>query len=252
MANSLFYVKPVILSRSTHRNARVQSPPADFSFAAGAHAVQLVVSEFREAAREYPIVFAEADEGRMPVALLGLREGENLFIDRRGGWDAGYIPASLRRYPFVLGEDADQDSQVVCVDENYAGFGDVEGDALFDEEGQSTATLTRVMKFLKEYHRQYLRTRKFVQSLEEHELLVGLDARVDLPDGRQFGLSGMFVVDEKRLLELPDDQVLQHFRERELGWIYCQLMSLGSLPELAARVARLMAETVPPAGARVH
>jgi len=91
--------------------------------------VPLLASEFFEAAREYPIVFARGEAGPVPAALLGLREAENLYVDNAGKWDARYIPAFVRRYPFVPGKGA-QGELLVCIDEASQCFDTKEGEAL--------------------------------------------------------------------------------------------------------------------------
>lgn len=254
MNNPSFYLRPVVLSRNEHRQAKVQPEPSSYAFAAGINSVPLVVSEFAEAAKEYPIVFVQAKEVVTPVALLGLRGGENIFVDSHGNWNAGYIPAFIRRYPFVLSEDEPRPAggAVVCVDESYSGFGDVDGEALFDEDGNHTDTLHRVAQFLKDYHRQQQETRGFAMQLKRRELMAGMDARVDLADGRQLSLAGMYVVDERKVLSLDDKDVLEYFREGGLPWIYFHLMSLSNMSGLAERIASRAFSENSPSPAEIH
>jgi hypothetical protein len=192
--------------------------------------------EFTEAAKEYPIVFAKAGDNVVPVALLGLRNEENLFVDDKGKWDARYIPAFVRRYPFVLAETGDQGQRMVCVDESYPGFNKDDGEPLFEND-EPTRLLKQAIEFLEEYQRQYLRTERFVKRLQDNDLLMSLNARIDMVDGKQFSLSGLLAVDEKKLLALPDDKALELFRSGELAWLYCHLTSLGTLARMVDRVA---------------
>jgi len=239
MTNLLFYDKPVALNKIAHKDLRINSAADSFGFARKTNSVILAGVEFSEAAKEYPIVFAQANDHIVPVALLGLRNEENLYVNADGHWDARYIPAFVRRYPFVLAETGDTGQRAVCIDEGYPGFDLRQGEPLFDA-GEPTPVLTQAMNFLEEYQRQYLRTETFIQRLQGNDLLKALNAKVDLVSGEQFNLSGLLVVDEKKLLELIDTKALELFRSGELAWIYCHLMSLGCMTAMIDRVAKVV------------
>ena len=151
MASLLFYDKPVALNKVTHKDTKITPLGGDYSFARQTNSVLLAGIEFTEAAKEYPIVFAHAGESIVPVALLGLRNEENLFVTADASWDAKYIPAFVRRYPFVLAAASDIQQQVVCIDESYTGFDAIDGEALFSEDGEPTELLTKAMEFLEQY-----------------------------------------------------------------------------------------------------
>ena len=236
MANLMFYQQPVALNKETHKDKKISSQDRTFEFAAGTNSVILAGLEFSEAGKEYPIVFAQAGENIVPVAMLGLRNEENLFVDESGHWDAHYIPAFVRRYPFVLAETGENKQRVVCIDESYQGFSDVEGEPLFVED-EASPLLKQALEFLEEYQKQYVRTESFVNRLRENDLLMSLNAKIDIPGGQQFGLSGLLAVDERRLLELNDEKAIQLFRTGELSWIYCHLMSLGCMGRMVERMA---------------
>ena len=237
MANLLFYQKPVPLNKNDHKEKKIKSGNRNFAFAAGTNSVILAGVEFSEAGKEYPIVFAQAGENVIPVALLGLRNAENLYVDEEGHWDARYIPAFVRRYPFVLAEIGDAGQRAVCIDEGFEGFSDDEGEPLF-ADGEPSPLLKQAMDFLEEYQKQYVRTETFVRRLKENDLLMSLNAKVDMVDGQQFGLSGLLAVDERKLLQLPDDKALSLFRAGELSWIYCHLMSIGCMGRMIDRMAK--------------
>ncbi len=239
MANLLFYEKPTALNKVTHQNYRIKPVGDNFSFARKTNSVILAGVEFTEASKEYPICFAKAGDSIVPVALLGLRNEENLFVDQKTGkWDARYVPAFVRRYPFVLAETGDQGQRMVCIDEAYAGFSESEGEPLFEGE-EATPLLKQAMEFLEQYQNQYMRTERFVQRLQENDLLMALNAQVDMVDGQKFALTGLLAVDEKKLLALSDEKALEFFRSGELAWLYCHLMSLGNTSRMIDRVARI-------------
>jgi hypothetical protein len=236
MADLLFYQKPIPLNKKEHQTKKIKSQANNFKFASKTNSVILAGVEFSEAAKEYPIVFAQAGESAVPVALLGLRNEENLFINEDGSWDAKYIPAFVRRYPFVLADTGESGQRVVCIDEGYAGFNDSEGEPLFEGD-EPAPMLKQALEFLEEYQKQYVRTEAFVRRLKENDLLMALNAKIDLVDGQQFGLTGLLAVDERKLLQLADDKALELFRSGELSWIYCHLMSLGSMARMLDRMA---------------
>lgn len=236
MANLMFYKQPVALNKSEHKDKKISAEDRSFAFAAGTNSVILAGVEFSEASKEYPVVFAQAGESIIPVAMLGLRNEENLFVNEDGSWDANYIPAFVRRYPFVLAETGETNQRVVCIDEGYEGFSDEEGEPLFNGE-EASPLLQQALDFLEEYQKQYIRTESFVSRLRENDLLMSLNAKVDMVDGQQFGLTGLLAVDERKLLQLPDDRALELFRTGELSWIYCHLMSLGCMNRMIERMA---------------
>ncbi len=251
MADLLFYEKPVALNKVTHKETRIKSMGRDFRFAGDTNSVIVAGIEFTEAAREYPIVFAQVGEKVVPVALLGMRNAENLFVDEQGDWTARYIPAFVRRYPFVLAEAGDSGQRVVCVDEVYPGFGQTDGELLFDDEGEATPVLKQAIDFLEEYQRQYLRTEAFVKRLQNNDLLMALNAKVEMKGGQQFALTGLLAVDEKKLLALSDEKALELYRSGELAWIYCHLMSLGTMGSMVDRVAKRVPQTEPEVAAEI-
>ena len=183
MANLLFYKNPVPLNKNDHKDKKISSVGRNFAFAGKTNSVILASVEFSEAAKEYPIVFTHAGDNVVPVLLLGLRNEENLFVDDKGDWDARYFPSFVRRYPFVLAETGKTGQRAVCIDEGYEGFNDDEGEPLFAGE-ETTPILQQAIDFLEESQKQYLRTETFVQRLRDNDLLMSLDAKVDMVDGR--------------------------------------------------------------------
>ncbi|MGV3492950.1 MAG: SapC family protein [Ramlibacter sp.] len=243
MSDLICYEKPVLLDREKHRRRRIL-PSRGFAFARKANAIYLAAAEFAEACKEYAIVFTRGSGGRLvPVVVLGLRARENLFIDDAGAWQGRYIPAFVRRYPFVLAELPGQ-SLAVCIDEACPGVNEAEGEALFDAHGQDTPFLRGALDFLAACQREHVRTEAFCRRLEQAGLLTAMDARADLVDGRSFSLQGLLVVDEKKLLALPDAQALALFRGGELGLVTMHLLSLSNLQPLVDRLAQ---RKVPPA-----
>ncbi|MDB5947129.1 MAG: sapC family protein [Ramlibacter sp.] len=237
MSDAVYYEKPVLLDRDKHRKRKVR-PAGGFAFARRANSLYLAGVEFNEACKEYAIVFTRVASGRtVPVAMLGLRTRENLFVDSDAAWDAAYIPAFVRRYPFVLADLPGRSDMAVCVDEAFDGLGDEEGEPLFGADGQNTAFLQNALDFLERYQAEYLRTEAFCERLQQAGLLMEMNAKADLFDGRSFTVNGLLIVDEKKLLALSDTAALSLFRSGELHLISMHLMSLSNMQKLAARMA---------------
>jgi hypothetical protein len=237
MSDTVYYERPVLLDRAKHRARRVRSSTS-FAFARHANSLFLAGVEFNEASKEFAIVFTRSGTGRtVPVAMLGLRSQENLFVDSEGRWDAAFLPAFVRRYPFVLADLPGRAEMAVCVDEASDRLNDIEGEPLFDAGGGDTPFLRNAVDFLNRYHAEYLRTGAFCQRLEQAGLLMEMNAKADLVDGRSFTLNGLRVVDEKKLLALPDAAALELFRSGELHLISLHLMSLSNMRSLVDRLA---------------
>lgn len=233
-----FYVQPVPLETARHGEWRLL--PGDLSFAASTPFVPVTVSEFLAAGRGYPVVFAAADLS--PMAVLGLQT-DNLFVED-GAWAEGvYIPAYVRRYPFVLIEAGDQQSFVLGID---AASGRVsrsgeEGAALF-ADGQPGEVTRQAVEFCRLFNEDHQRTRAFVGALEQAGVLVDRRADISLPDGRKFGLGGFKVIDPEALLALPDETVLAWHKAGWLALAYHHLASLDLFQALLQRQSRRATE----------
>jgi len=237
MALQGWYERPVLLDRERHRRRRVQAA-GGFAFARQAHSLVLAAAEFNEACKEYAIVFTRSPAGKVvPVAMLGLRAGDNLFVGEDGRWDARYVPAFVRRYPFVLAQLPGQEQLAVCVDEAFPGWNVTQGEALFDAEGRDTPFLRNALDFLGQYQREHQRSEAFCARLEQAGVLKEMNARADLADGRAFTVDGLLVVDEAKLMALPDATVLSLFRGGELHLVSMHLASLSNMQRLVDRMA---------------
>jgi hypothetical protein len=179
--------------------------------------------------------------------MLGLRARENLFVDDESKWIARYIPAFVRRYPFVLAQLAGGEHLGVCIDEAYAGFNLEDGEQLFDDKGANTPFLANAVGFLESYQREFARTEQFCRRLEQAGLLKEMNAQASLKDGRSFTVSSLYVVDEQKLMALPDAVALSLFRSGELHLVSMHLASLSNMQMLVDRMAQRPASPMQPA-----
>ena len=235
MTELLFYRQITVLDKDKHQQLRV-GEIRKYDFTRQTNSVPLAAVEFFEAAREYPIVFAQASaEERVPTALLGLRDKENLFVDRNGRWDARYIPAFVRRYPFVPAEGGEQ--LLVCIDAGHPVVGAADGQLLFASDGSPTPFLDKAIAFLRDYQAETLRTRDFMKRLTELDLFTEVAARAELRSGGAYQLGGLSVINETKYRALDKEVVEELFRKGWLALIDAHLLSLGNLGRLIDRLA---------------
>jgi hypothetical protein len=237
MQTLLFYGKPLSLNRDLHRNTRLKAESGNFTFATNTNSVPLAAIEFVDTSREYTIVFTGEEGGAMfPAALLGVRHNENLFVSEEGGWDARYVPAFVRRYPFVLAEKEAGDDFDVFIDESYGGFDAEDGERLFTDEGEDTPLPKQALDFLSNYQGEIKRTRDFVAKLQELDLLTPKTLQIERSSEGPLVLKGFSVIDEQRLAALTDAQLGELVRIGYMGWIYSHLLSLGQVSLLSERL----------------
>ena len=248
MAEFLLYERPVRLNRFAHARLRF-SPPTNSMFCRHVSAVPLIGVEFPAACRQYPIVFIGAAEGRMGAqAVLSFIAGENAFVDEQGRWTASYIPAFIRRYPFVLADIAGNPSDYdVAFDEASEWFSTDTGygQPLFSDQGEPAAFLQSQIEFLRAFQREHQRTQEFLQKIQEAELLIPQNVDVVRADRERFGIRNAMIVDETRLTTLPPATIQSFLAAGYFGWIYALLISLQCFLALANRAGRPPEELVP-------
>lgn len=225
----LFYKDPVLLRFEEHGDVGL-APATNFSFAREAVAIPLCIGEFAVAMRHVPIVFA-MDGQASPIALVGIKRGHNLFVERDGTWRLGsYVPAYIRRYPFIVTEAADSAQRFLTIDrgsDRFVASAAAHSDAqrLFDEVGEPTATAQSAMAFCQAYHTDYTSTVAFGRALMAAKVLTLYHAEFRLPDGSQYLINGFYVVDEEAFRTLPAKTVAEWHAK---GWLHLVTLHLVS------------------------
>ncbi|MDP9128018.1 MAG: SapC family protein [Pseudomonadota bacterium] len=219
----MFYTAPRPLDRAKDAQLRI-SRPTHFRFAARTNAIPLLIDEFPMAAAHYPIVFADGPIP-IPAAVVGLQNDTNLFVDKQGRWqNNAYLPAYVRRYPFILMDDTEQKQFVLCIDEGSDMVSSNGEYALFENDEPSAFTKS-AMEFCAVLRQQGDTTDAFVKSLKDNDLLIPNDAKIDVRDGTQLQLNGFLVINPQKFDALPDDVFIQWRRNGWLGLVYAQLLS---------------------------
>lgn len=231
MANPLFYNKVVPLNTQAHRDLRLVAVDRPLGFAASANLIPALLEEFSAAAPFMPIAFLPGAQNPAPVFVTGLRPGQNLFVGADGKWADGYLPAYLRRYPFIMG-DVPQGNPILCIDESFAGFGTADGERLFSERGEATSIVTNALTLAESYRLSARRAEEFASTLQQLKLFrsVTLDART--PGGPSTVVHGLLVVDEAAFDALSDEDLLALHHKQFLKPIFTHLSSLGAVSRL--------------------
>ena len=233
----LIYETVVPLSFGRHRDCSVEVA-GDYKFSSKVNSVPLMAVEFPMAAAEFPIVFAGSGENILPAVILGVRGNENLYLTKEGTWDAKYIPAFIRRYPFVFSQSDDGKQFMLCIDEAFSGFNrDGRGQRIFGDDGKPTPYVDGILKFLQEYQVQFNRTQTFCRKVSELNLLEPMQANVDMRSGERLSLSGFMAVNRAKLKEVPGEKLAELAKTDELELLYLHLQSMRNFTSLPTRLA---------------
>jgi hypothetical protein len=234
----LFYEKVTPISKAAHADFCMDGGVEGYEFAREVNSVILAAVEIPAAAREYAIVFAGNDEAVVPVVILGIKDNENLYLDEKGAWNANYVPAFVRRYPFVFSQSEDAKTFTLCVDEQSAAFNkEGRGERLFDDEGEKTPYLDNVLKFLEDYQAQIARTQAYCKKLKDLDLLESMKADLTLDDGTKHSLTGFMAVSREKLKKLSPEKLAELVKTDELELTYDHLQSMSHLLQMPKRTS---------------
>ncbi len=231
----MFYEQVMPISLQRHADWYVEGG-LNYEFAKNINSVPLVAAELPHAAREYTVVFADAGETVVPVAILGIKDNENLYVTEEGKWDAKYIPAFVRRYPFVFSQS--ENKYTLCIDESWEGCNqEGRGERLIDEQGERTAYLERLMGFLQDYQQNTQRTTFYGNKLKELGLLEQKAATFTLADGKKVSLKGFMAVNREKLNALPAETLHELAQTGALEVTYAHLLSMNNLSLMVDRAS---------------
>lgn len=228
----MFYARPEPLQAEAHADLKLKDN-VGYAFARRANVIPLNISEMAIAARFYPVVFV-GDTDPVPVAVVGLRQNENLFVDDEGRWRKNtYVPAYVRRYPFILITDQERSRYSLCVDRAAPHMSTQEGAALF-ENGEATEAARHALEFSRLYQAHAMATGEAMSALAGQNLFVSNQVNVALPDGESLSLTDFKIVDQKKFEALDDEVFLKLRKVHAIGPVYCHLVSIDKWSDLSA------------------
>lgn len=249
--NVLFYVKPEPLSREMHGKIGLRRVEKPFGFAANTNVVPLTVGEFGMAALSYPIIFA--GDRYQPLAVMGVGQGTNLFVSQDGAFEVGaYIPAYIRRYPFVLANDQSRGQLVVCIDRASSLLGEDCDLPFFDEKGEATEYTNGCIEFCNNFETEGRRTEAFINLIKDLDLFEVKTASVattnpDGTPGEPQKIAEYFGVSEEKLKALPADKLAELVGNGAVAAMYAHINSLIGWERLVALAAARAAQQPPAA-----
>ncbi|WP_298196098.1 SapC family protein [Novosphingobium sp.] len=232
----VFYQDLMPLNSRDHANWRSRSTNrAPWLF--GFHAIPLTAEEFPQASRNFPIIFSSGPDP-VPLALMGLNEGVNVFVDQDGKVEDNiYIPAYIRRYPFLLAKLTPETTDLsLCFDPTSDLIGEFEeGNALFDGETPTDHTQA-LLGFCEQFEQAGARTQAFVEELKKHNLLMDGEVAIQQDGVEQpFIYRGFQMIDQEKLRDIRGDILRTWNQNGLLALIYAHLFSLELIREIFGR-----------------
>ncbi|MEO8548185.1 MAG: SapC family protein [Sphingomicrobium sp.] len=233
----LFYSAIEPLNVGQHGNMKIRAMEKAPVFGV-THAIPATVDEFALLQRHYPIVFS-VGESPVPLVLMGLNEGINVFLNEDGKLhdDTMYVPAYMRRFPFLLARlRPDTDELSLCYDPTSGAIGDFDdGQPLFDGDQPSEATKA-ILEFCEQFETAGQRTAVFMEELKKSGLLMDGEVAIQ-PEGAEqpFVYRGFQMVDEEKLREMRGDELRKINQNGMLALIYAHLFSLSQIREVFSR-----------------
>jgi hypothetical protein len=222
----------VILNSEAHRHLRIRARPSA-RLGDNQRFVAVIIGEFPVLAAHYPIFLSkDAETGAFYAgAMLGIDQGENLFLDEETGFD-GYRPLNLQRAPFFAAGDN------IAVDLDSPRIAETDGEALFDDSGAPSAYLQGVMSAFQQLKPGAEKTRAFIDKLLQLKLIEPVSVDLAFDDGTRRMVEDLYTINQDNLRALPDDAVLELFRSGYLHLISLMIASLKQVQALARRKNR--------------
>ena len=238
----LFYKQPEPLSADKHGGLGVIKIDQPFGFLREAHAIPVTVTEFGMAAACYPVIFVGDD--KTPITVMGIRQGHNLYVTDEGFVETDhYVPAFVRRYPFVFANDQEGDQLLLCIDREAPMVSNTP-DVAFFENGEASKFTNDAIEFCKEFERQRRATVDFVDIMGKFDLFeqktVAFQPRDEQGNevGEQQKIADYWAVSEEKLNALTDEQFLELKNNGAIGAVYAHLVSLLNWPRVIQRAMR--------------
>lgn len=225
-----------ILNKENHKNHSVREVK-DFSYAKNLTSAPITVIEFFEACKNYPILFAkDKNDNWFASVMLGFKENENIFVDDKGTWDKlHYVPAFVRRYPFIFVEQ-NEEQLLLGVEKEFLSLDKKdESRKFFDDKNENTEFLNNVLNFLNQYQNDSIATKEFIKQLDEWELLEEKVATIINEKKEQFNINGFYIVNEEKLKHLSKKKKEEICDKNATALITAHLISLSNIQKLGVK-----------------
>ncbi|MFC4292905.1 SapC family protein [Sphingorhabdus arenilitoris] len=235
----LFYKDLIPLNSKEHSDWKTKSLD-DAKFMEGQHAIPLTIEEFVSAGRHFPIIFSDSDTP-VPLVLMGLNEGVNIFMDDAGKFtNPVYLPAYIRRYPFLLARlNPDSDELSLCFDPTSEAVGEMkkEKDALpLFEDNKPSENTQNILKFCEDFEQAGARTQAFMEELKKLDLLMDGEVSISqVGNDTPFVYRGFKMVDEEKLRDMTGDKLRKINQNGMLPLIHAHLFSLQLMRDIFAQ-----------------
>lgn len=227
------YDKPALLTKAAHDGMGLTALDRPYDFVRDIKALPLVTTEVQTAQKHFPVVFSEFEKP-MLVAIVGIVDDKNLFVDDNGQWDRhSYVPSYARAHPFALARHGDEEFAVI-IDESAECISKTPEQPFFDGDALSAVTQQRV-DFCGHVSHQREQTRIFCERIRDLGLLNGQRVVQKLPDGSEEKIADYVTIDAKKLTELDKDTLQELHRDGSLAAIFAQLFSLENWNRLIMR-----------------
>jgi hypothetical protein len=234
----LFYSRIEVLAKPTHKDFKVR-PDNEYTFARKANAIPLTVPEFALAARHYPIIML--GEECVPTAAIGFLPENNLFVNAQGQWDAGvYIPAYVRRHPFILLGNETDEKLTLGIDIE-ASSNSPGARPLFDEAGKETDAVNQALNFCDEFHKAFIYTRQYSAAMKAAGIIEDSAIEAELTPGKKSSVGNFKRINEEKFQALPDATILEWRKNGFLHSAYFQIQSMNNWDFLLNKTTQLNA-----------
>jgi hypothetical protein len=239
--NVMFYKNPQPLNKDKHKKFGVKPMEKPFQFMADQHFLPITAPEFGAAAASFPIIFA--GEERTPLAVMGIRTGENLFVTEGQFAQDFYMPAFARRFPFVLAGDSANDRFVVCVDEEAECVTDKGAQQMFFDGEDTSAFTKEAFQFLQNFERDRQTTEVLINKFKELDLFEQkeMNFQGQNPDGtpaERQKIADYFAVTEERLKALDANTIKELTDNGYMAVAHAHMVSLGNWQRLVNMTLR--------------
>jgi hypothetical protein len=214
-------------------------PMKSYSFSKHLMFVPLLQNELSRAAFDYPVLIAKVEEDIFPVALLSLKENENLLVNGKGAWEKEFhIPSFLKTYPFILTKPEWNMESRVMYDKAYYGINKKDTDSIeIINSGKLTQIGKRIMDKLQEHYVNFEKTKQIFTIVENMGLLKEAEVKMVGKDQNvNYLLKGFYEIDTEKLNNLDDEKLLMLAKNGILSLIHFHLASFANMQKLINRL----------------